>query len=105
CLSSAFNKAVRDNYLLSNPCKGIRRFKLPEKQPLFYSQEDFEKLLNSIDDEDLKDLTIFAVNTGLRQMEMISLEWRQVDFNEKIVLLDNRTHLTKAKKIRTIPLN
>ena len=104
-LSCAFNKAVRDGYLLKNPCKGIRKFKLPEKLPMFYSKEDFKKLISVIDEEDLKDLTIFAVNTGLRQGELIALEWRQVDFEQRIITLDNQTHLTKGKSIRTIPLN
>lgn len=105
CLSCALNKAVRDGYLLANPCRGIRRFKLPERLPMFYSKEDFSKLLSAIDEEEIKDITVFAVNTGLRQAELITMEWRQVDFDEKIVTLDNRTHLTKGKKIRSIPLN
>lgn len=104
-LNCAFNKAVRTGYLLSNPCQGIKRFKIPEKQPMFYSIEDFNKLINAIDERDLKDLTIFAVNTGLRQGELITLEWRQINIDEKTLILDNRTHLTKAKKVRTVPLN
>lgn len=72
---------------------------------MFYSIEDFNKLINAIDERDLKDLTIFAVNTGLRQGELITLEWRQINIDEKTLILDNRTHLTKAKKVRTVPLN
>jgi integrase len=105
-LSSAFNYAVSNGYLLTNPCKGIKRFKLPERQPLFYTKEDFKKLLDVIEDEDLKDLVIFAVNTGLRQMELIMLEWRQINLTEKFLTLDNNNgHITKSKRIRTIPLN
>ena len=105
-LSSAFNYAVSNGYLLNNPCKGIKRFKLPERQPLFYSKEDFKKLIDVIDNEDLKDLVLFAVNTGLRQMELIMLEWRQINFKDKFLTLDNNNgHITKSKRIRTIPLN
>jgi integrase len=104
-ISAAFNKAVLNGYLLSNPCKGIKRFKLPERKPLFYSKEDFNKLLEKIDNEDLKDLVLFAVNTGLRQMELITLEWRQINFKENTLVLDNQGHITKSKRIVTIPLN
>ncbi len=104
-LSSIFNKAIQDDYLLINPCMGIKRFRPPEKQPLFYSKEDFEKLLSCIDREDIRDLVIFAVNTGLRQMELISLEWTQVDFKNNFIILDNHAYITKSKKIRTLPLN
>ena len=104
-LSSAFNKAIRDGFLLVNPCRGIKRFRVPEKQPLFYSKEDLTKLLYCIDNEDIKELTIFAFNTGLRQGELIALEWRQINFQDRLLTLDNQTHITKSKKIRSIPLN
>jgi integrase len=104
-LSAAFNYAVNSGYLVSNPCKGIKRYRLPERQPLFYSKEDFNKLLYAIDNEDLRDLVLFAVNTGLRQMELITLEWSQINFKDNFLILDNNGHITKSKRIRTIPLN
>ncbi len=103
-LSGSFRYAIAQNYLSSNPCKGIFRFKVPEKQPVFFSKEDLGKLLEVIDNEDIKDITLFAVNTGLRQMELISLEWSQINFVDRIVMLDNRKHLTKTRKVRAIPL-
>ena len=104
-LSCCFNRAVRDGYLLTNPCKGIKRFKLPERQPLYYKKEDFKKLLEAIDSNEIKDLVIVAINTGMRQGEQISLEWNQIDFNEGIIILDNRNHITKTKRVRNIPMN
>jgi len=104
-LAASFNKAVKNGYLLVNPCKDIKRFKLPERQPLFYTKEEFQLLIDAIEDNDLKDLTIVAVNTGMRQMELITLEWHQVNFDERLLTLDNRNHITKTKKIRAIPLN
>jgi integrase len=104
-LSSAFKKAVEDNYLLINPCNDIRRIKLPEKQPNFFSKEDFKKLLETIDDKPFKFLVEIAINTGLRQMELITLQWDQVDFKDRLITLNNRNHITKGKKLRSIPLN
>lgn len=104
-ISSAFTKAVQDKYMVENVCKGIKRFRIPERQPLFYSELDFEILLKTIENEDLKDLIIFAINTGLRQMELLTLNWNQINFKDRFVILDNRSHLTKSKKIRAIPLN
>jgi integrase len=104
-LSSSLNYAVKQKYLTDNPCKGFKRFKIPEKQPLFFSEIDFEVLLRVIDEPDIKDLVIFAVNTGLRQMELLTLEWNQINFKDKSLILDNRNHLTKSKRIRSVPLN
>jgi integrase len=104
-LSCAFNRAVRDGYLIQNPCKGIRRFRIPERQPSFYTKEEFVKLLNAIDNEDIRDLVKVAVNTGLRQGELISLEWNQIDLERGLINLDNKNHITKTKRVRALPIN
>lgn len=103
-LSSAFNKAVEDNYLLDNPCKNIRRIKIPERQPNFFSHQEYEKLLSVIDNKLFKFLVEMALNTGLRQMELLTLEWSQVNFADKIITLNNHNYITKGKKVRSIPL-
>ncbi len=105
CFSSCFNYAVRQKYIIENPCKGIKRFKIPEKQPMFFSEIDFEILMRVIDNGDIKDLAIFAVNTGLREMELLTLTWSQIDFKNKFLILDNQQHITKSKRVRSIPLN
>ena len=83
----------------------LKKLRVPQKLPLYYSHTDFEKLLNAINNEDIRDIVIFAVNTGMRQMELIRLQWDQISFEKNIVILDNQNHITKGKKVRTIPLN
>lgn len=104
-LKSIFNKAVSEGYLVSNPCAQLKRIKIPERLPLFFSKEDFSKLLSVIDEIDIYEMVIFAAFTGMRQMEVIQLTWSQVNLTSKNVILDNETHITKSKKIRTVPLN
>lgn len=104
-IKAIFNKAVSEGYLVSNPCLQLKRIKIPEKQPLFFSKEDFTKLLSVVDEPEFRDLIVFAVFTGFRQAEIIEMTWSQVDLNTKIVTLDNQSHITKSRKTRTIPLN
>lgn len=104
-LRSAFNKAVNDKYLLTNPCGNINNFKIPERQPLFFDENSLQILLRVIDNRDIKDIVIFAVKTGLRLSELITLEWNQINFKDKYLILDNIKNTTKSKKVRTIPLN
>ena len=104
-LSSAFNKAVRDKQLAENPCHGIGKIRIPEKLPLFFSPAELQTLLAAIDKPEIHDLVEFAAYTGLRQMELLTLRWEQVSIADGILILDNRTHTTKSKKIRTVPLN
>ena len=104
-LSSLFGWGIDHNYFNKNICKGIRRPRLPEKLPIYFTKSEFNILLDNTSDDDLKDIFIFAVNTGLRQMELLRLEWNQIDIAKKVLYLDNRNHLTKSKRIRVLPLN
>jgi len=105
CFNSLFNKAISEGYLINNPCRGIKRFRIPQKQPLFFSESEFDILLNAITNKDLKDMVLFAVQTGLRQMELITLQWNQINLRDKILTLTNQNAITKSKRIRTIPLS
>jgi len=104
-LRSAFNKAVKDKLIFTNPFNSVTNFKLPERQPKFFDVKSFNKLIKIIKEKDFRDIIIFAVNTGLRQMELITLEWDQINFDEKFLILNNQTFTTKNKKVRSLPLN
>lgn len=104
-LSSAFSKALKNGHISENPFKKIKRIKLPEKLPLFFTKEEYEKLLSAISNKDLSDIIVFTINTGLRQSEITNLKWKQIDFSRKLFILDNQSFVTKSKRIRTIPLN
>lgn len=104
-LSSALNWGISQNYLTVNHCKSIKKPKIVEKIPAFFSEEELNRLLATIDNEDLTDLIRFAVNTGLRQSELISLRWKQINFRDNYLILDNNSSVTKSKKVRAIPLN
>jgi integrase len=104
-LRAAFNKALAQGYILDNPFRKIKNFKIPESLPKYFADEEFQKLLDVVEDSDLKDLILFAINTGLRQMELITLEWDQIDFSSRTLILDNQVNITKSKKVRNVPLN
>jgi len=104
-LSSLFQYAVNNELLTVNPVSKIKPFRLPEKQPLFFSETEFNELLRATPSHNLRNLYEVAFLTGLRLMELLSLQWSQIDFKNQLITLDNRTTLTKSKKVRTIPLN
>lgn len=104
-LRKAFNYAIELGILESNPFRDIKNFRTPERQPIFFSKEDFNKLLSVIEDRDFRDIVLFSLYTGMRRAEAVNLKWNQIDINEKLIILDNREHLTKSKRIRSIPMN
>ncbi len=66
-----------------------------------YLTADEEKTLLENCHEWLKDLVVFALNTGLRQNEQLSLTWPRVSLSRKTILIQE----TKSGKPRSIPLN
>ena len=104
-IKALLNRAQELGYIEKNPAKSIKRFRIPEKLPVFLSKLEYQQLLNTIDDDDYRDVIEFAANTGLRQMEILTLQRNQFNENARIILLDNQNHTTKSKRVRTIPLN
>ncbi len=104
-LSSLFSYALDCELIEFNPITKIKPFKLPEKQPLFFTESDLKRLISVTDDNTLKGLFEFSFYTGLRLGEVRSLQWNQVNFKTQMIILDNRKHLTKSKRVRTVPLN
>jgi site-specific recombinase XerD len=104
-IRSSFNWAVSQDFLQDSPCRKIKSIRIPEKQPLFLTSDDLQTLIGVIKNQILKDIIIFATYTGLRRMEILTLQWDQIILDKKMLVLSNHNHLTKSKRIRTIPLN
>jgi integrase len=62
---------------------------------------DEEKRLLENSSEWLREILVFALNTGLRQGELLSLEWNRVNLFRKTILIQK----TKNGKPKTVPLN
>ncbi|MFZ1291245.1 MAG: site-specific integrase [Melioribacteraceae bacterium] len=103
--SSAFNWAIKKNLMLENLTLNIDRPKLPEKLPLYFTKDEFSKLLEIIDNNDLKELIIFAAYTGIRQSDILNLVWSQINFENQTLILDNRYSVTKSRKVYCLPLH
>ncbi len=104
-LRAFFNTAVRWKLLESNPFK-IQLVKVPENKPTFITKQEFQKLLNVIEEHWLKEVIIFAVSTGLRRGELVNLKWESVDLSRKLLYVESTpTFRTKAGRMRIIPLN
>jgi integrase len=104
-LKSAFRMGVRWNMLRKSPFEGVSLARVPEREPPYYGQEEFQKLLDAIREPWLRDVVLFAAVTGMRQGEILSLRWDQVDFRARVARLSSRASFrTKTGKRRSVPL-
>lgn len=104
-LSSAFETARRWNCISDNPFRSVPKPKIPELQPAYFSPDDFLALLGVIKAEDYRELVLCGVSTGLRLGELLSLQWKDVDFAQRVVRVQNSdVFTTKNKRNRCVPM-
>lgn len=106
-LSAAINWCVVElEWKLPNPVRG-RKLKEPEGRVRWITRGEVDSLCRIVRKQRfgdmLEDFIRLAVNTGCRKEEMLGLEWRRVDFANRLIYLDGEH--TKAAKRRSIPLN
>jgi len=65
-MHAIFNLAYQWGYIQSNPSNGVKKFKLDEKEKLAFSESEIEKISDQVNDTQLKNIIIFALNTGCR---------------------------------------
>ena len=105
-LASAFETGKRWNLIAGNTFRQVEKPKLRELQPAYLKKDDFHKLLDTVEDPDLRDLYICAVSTGLRLGELSSLQWTNVDFERGVINIRNSEQFTtKSGRNRTVPMN
>ena len=84
CVRYAYNndKIIKDfskSVVLPKECEEKKLNKINEVQP--FSLEEQKKFINVIEGHDLEVLFITALNTGLRQGELLALTWADIDFD------------------------
>jgi integrase/recombinase XerC len=105
-VKAAFEKAREWKYLRENPFLSKLKPKVPEVEPLFFSKDEFQKLLAVIDNPDWRDFVQTAVLTGARLSELINMRWQYVDLKGRIIhITNNNGFVTKSKRNRIVPMN
>ncbi|MCP4373212.1 MAG: tyrosine-type recombinase/integrase [Deltaproteobacteria bacterium] len=100
-LTKAFNLAAKEwEWLKENPASKVAKEKENNERDRWLTVDEEKRLLAN-SPEWLKEIIVFALNTGLRRTELLSLEWSRVDLERRTILLVK----TKNGKPRTIPLN
>ncbi|MDA8103784.1 MAG: tyrosine-type recombinase/integrase [Nitrospiraceae bacterium] len=100
-LRASLNIAVREwEWLEVNPFWKVKIEQPKGHKERWLTLEEENRLLDSCPTW-LRDIVVFALNTGMRQNEILSLDWHEVDFFRRAITL----LVTKNMEKRTIPLN
>jgi integrase len=105
-LAAAFQKAVDWGYLQENLWRKVKRPKPPETDAPFITIDEFKNVLAKIPDAEARNMASVAFHTGMRRGEVVALRWSAIDFENRIIKVQNtETFTTKSKKQREIPIN
>lgn len=104
-LSKAFNLAMKQwEWCSDNPCSRIQKEPENNRIDRWLTPEEEQRLLNGSKgylNGQLLEVVILALNTGMRQGEILNLKWQDIDLFRKIVAVKK----TKNKDPKVIPLN
>ena len=105
-IKAAFQTAVRWKLLEQSPFEDVQECRVPNRAPVFFTKDDFERLLSIIKENWLKELIVFAVLTGMRRGEILNLAWNKVDLVKKLINIESgRSFRTKFDKRRIVPIS
>lgn len=103
-LSAAFDKAVENELIKKNVCKKVRLPKPEKYHAEVYDENEVKQLLNAIDGTDMMLPITLDLILGLRRGELLGLKWHHIDFEKKIITIeDNLVEVNKdIDKNRTL---
>ena len=106
CLKAAMNTALRWGFLATNPFASLKQCVVPEMVPTFFTRSEIHALLQSIEEQWLKEIVMFGAMTGMRQGEILHLRWEDLDLVRRTISIQSGSrYTTKAGKRRIVPMN
>lgn len=107
-LKSAFNIAVDKMELLEkSPVKKVELYRTEKNMIQYLEKAEIEKILSVVEEDYMKKIILFALYTGMRLGEILSLKWSDVDYSNKCIKIQNKEEInyqTKNKRFRILSL-
>ncbi len=99
-LNAIINKMIKLKiYKGENPCLGMVKEKEQPVRERYLTKEEIRDVLTYVPERS-QNLIAFAISTGMRQGEIMNLDWKDIDFTSNIINVDK----TKSGKKRRVPM-
>jgi integrase len=84
-LSSAFKQAVKWKMLMQNPCDLCELPRMEKVEMKYFNPKETAHFLEAAKDDKYFAVFLLAIETGMRPEEYLGLQWRDIDFNNKVL--------------------
>lgn len=96
----AFNKAIKQKLILTNPCAEADRPKAPQYIATYYNAEETKRLIECLEGDIMKTAVILAAYYGLRRSEVLGLKWSAIDWDTNKICIRHKIIENKNGKTR-----
>lgn len=110
-LKGLFREAIKEGYLLRSPCEFIKALSSDDIHDVYWTKSEIDQFLKANYQNELYELFLVALNTGMRKGELAGLCWDRVSFSDNTITV-TRTRdkyelkeRTKTKLKRVLPMN
>ena len=103
-IKHVFNKAIQWGYQKENPVINVKKLRVSQKKYRFLSLDEINLVLTHCT-EHIRPILLTAIHTGLRKSEVFRLEWKDINFESKILTVTAKgEEHTKNYRNREIPM-
>ena len=104
-LSSMLTDAVEWQLIPENPCAKVPHPKVRKKRIHLPPEEDINKIMSAVMGLDVKHrlMILLPICTGIRAGEMLGLQWKDIDFDSKIISVVRSNQRVGKKLITKAP--
>jgi len=105
CFNAMFRYALQENLIAVNPVEGIKKIRMDEKMPEYFTVKQVQAIMRQAVIHAPLMVPTLAVQffAGLRPGEAKGLDWRQVDFDEKLIRITPET--SKVRRTRIVDIS
>ena len=103
CLSAILQDAVDWEVINENPCSRVKPPKVPKAKIKVYDEEETGAFLVALEKAPLKHRTLIwmEIATGLREGEIMGLEWTDIDFEKLTLRVERASQYLPGKNVFT----
>jgi integrase len=101
CLRGMIEFATHNGYIDKSPFTGVDPLRKSKQEPDPLTKEEYRRLLDAAPSEQVRNLWVLAVNTGMRHGEISALAWEDIDTRDWTITISRniavKNHFTPPK--------